>query len=569
MASKNIYLIDTENVGTLWKELLIRKNNEDQLLLFYTEHSPNVSYVDLQTILKYPDAFEMIRCNTGKNGLDFQLVSYLGYLLRDTSETNYIIVSNDYGFDPVVRFWQDRGIPVSRSNAAAILHPKQNPKAVISPSEQLPFSLPAEAQGNSAAADNTDIAEVSAADAAEAETAPSIAAADSISTATYRRRGRRSGRRSGNRYNSNAERAAAFNSLGSVILPISTLPAADLSAGQSVSAETEGSSVSEKNTAASGILDRNAVPEAAQTDAAETANTDNVKSEAEPAVIELPAAEHTVDTAAVSNAAAEAPAPKRRGRKKAADTDSQTALPATAADEQSDESRTEAAAKKAPARASRKRRTTANTELPAELADSNLTDSSSAAPAELTPPAKKRGRKPSVKAAAETGDAITEENKRNTKEAKPETEKKDSKAGDIENSTAPAAKTRTRRKSVKKTASAQESPNAEQIETIVPPAETVSVPAADPAALQQPEGKAAAGNNPAPAVVSGHFVLKYLPEEYCEEQDTLNAISDILFDIDITDLQLVHRKFVKFFGDEKGTNIYKAFRPHLAELYMQ
>ena len=77
----------------------------------------------LQLILQYPNQFEMIKCNPGKNGLDFQLVSYLGYLLKTASKSNYIIVSNDCGFDAVVKFWQDRGMSVIRSNVYHVLQP--------------------------------------------------------------------------------------------------------------------------------------------------------------------------------------------------------------------------------------------------------------------------------------------------------------------------------------------------------------------------------------------------------------------------------------------------------------
>ena len=123
MATKKIYLVDTENVGSTWKELLPAKANADQILLFFTDNSPYVSYNDLLIILQYPNQFEMIKCNPGKNGLDFQLVSYLGYLLKTASKSHYIIVSNDCGFDAVVKFWKDRGMSVTRSNVYHVLQP--------------------------------------------------------------------------------------------------------------------------------------------------------------------------------------------------------------------------------------------------------------------------------------------------------------------------------------------------------------------------------------------------------------------------------------------------------------
>lgn len=139
MATKKVYLVDTENVGSTWKDLLPAKTGTDQILLFFTENSPYVSYTDLQLILQFPDRFEMIKCNPGKNGLDFQLVSYLGYLLKAASKANYVIVSNDCGFDAVVKFWQERGMSVSRTNVYHVLQPDtagaQETEAAPAPAE--------------------------------------------------------------------------------------------------------------------------------------------------------------------------------------------------------------------------------------------------------------------------------------------------------------------------------------------------------------------------------------------------------------------------------------------------
>ena len=60
MANRKVYLVDTENVGTAWKDLLPQRNGKDLIILFFTENSPGISYYDLDTIRQYPDSFEMI-----------------------------------------------------------------------------------------------------------------------------------------------------------------------------------------------------------------------------------------------------------------------------------------------------------------------------------------------------------------------------------------------------------------------------------------------------------------------------------------------------------------------------
>ncbi len=123
--TKRVYLVDTENVNSTWKELLPEITKNDRMILFYTANSPHVSYTDLGFIIQYPDCFELMECYTGNNGLDFQLVSYLGYLLKTAAKTEYIIVSNDTGYDAVIHFWTDRERKVARLTSTQLIRKKQ------------------------------------------------------------------------------------------------------------------------------------------------------------------------------------------------------------------------------------------------------------------------------------------------------------------------------------------------------------------------------------------------------------------------------------------------------------
>lgn len=54
MARRVKYLIDTENVGSSWTELLPFLGKNDEILLFYTTNSPGIPYRDLQMIMEHP-----------------------------------------------------------------------------------------------------------------------------------------------------------------------------------------------------------------------------------------------------------------------------------------------------------------------------------------------------------------------------------------------------------------------------------------------------------------------------------------------------------------------------------
>ena len=122
MAARKTYLVDTENVGTVWKKILPELKKNDSLILFYTQNSPGVSYHALNEILSYGATFEMIEGYTGRNALDFQIVTYLGYLLKSASKTEYTIVSNDAGYDAVIKFWTERDYQVNRLTTEKILN---------------------------------------------------------------------------------------------------------------------------------------------------------------------------------------------------------------------------------------------------------------------------------------------------------------------------------------------------------------------------------------------------------------------------------------------------------------
>lgn len=155
------FLVDSENVNDNWLMLFDMADEDDEIVVFYTKKSPHMSYMSVIRLMENNSInvrFE--ECYEGTNALDFQLVSYMGYLMgrndtrsestcepasgnteiqdntkpyKDNSSTNlivtntadvsaascadeYIIMSNDTGYDPAVRFWKDKGFAVRRFN---------------------------------------------------------------------------------------------------------------------------------------------------------------------------------------------------------------------------------------------------------------------------------------------------------------------------------------------------------------------------------------------------------------------------------------------------------------------
>lgn len=109
-----VYLVDTENVASTWSALLPVMKRGSKLLLFYTKMSPALSLDTLSRMLERTKNVELIRCHVGDSALDFQLVTELGARITAKPEWEYFILSRDQDYDPVVQYWQERGVSVER-----------------------------------------------------------------------------------------------------------------------------------------------------------------------------------------------------------------------------------------------------------------------------------------------------------------------------------------------------------------------------------------------------------------------------------------------------------------------
>ena len=111
----NYFLVDFENVKGAGLQGVSRLGEEDAVTVFYSIHADTLT-IDLhQQILESTASFHFQKVSVGsKDALDFQLCSYLGYLIRDTlgKKCNYYIVTNDHGYHVMTEFWKERGIDV-------------------------------------------------------------------------------------------------------------------------------------------------------------------------------------------------------------------------------------------------------------------------------------------------------------------------------------------------------------------------------------------------------------------------------------------------------------------------
>ena len=158
-----VYLVDFENVSSAGISGIQKLTKEDKVYIFYTVNASNMSFAAHLNLLSSPA--EVVYYNVasgGKNALDFQLASFLGYLICQGKEKKFCIISNDRGFEYVKAFWERNGAAADISIFGA---PSINRSLLAA---EKPFA--ARIQQNLTAPAVQTAAEVSAAD--EDKTAP-------------------------------------------------------------------------------------------------------------------------------------------------------------------------------------------------------------------------------------------------------------------------------------------------------------------------------------------------------------------------------------------------------------
>ena len=106
-----IYMIDYENVKTGGLNGISRLTAEDRVIIFYSENANRITFDLHRRLMECPAKIEYREVTVGgHNALDFQLVTYLGYLIAQNPEGQYLIISYDRGFEYVVNFWRKDGL---------------------------------------------------------------------------------------------------------------------------------------------------------------------------------------------------------------------------------------------------------------------------------------------------------------------------------------------------------------------------------------------------------------------------------------------------------------------------
>lgn len=128
-SSQNLrYFIDLENLSWANPDICAQPFNHVILFIGPKQAKLNVEWIQLS--IDHPGQIELIRLTeSAPNALDFILACHIGRATIQHPNATYHIISNDKGFDPLVRHLRSIGVTISRltvdapSRASNTSHP--------------------------------------------------------------------------------------------------------------------------------------------------------------------------------------------------------------------------------------------------------------------------------------------------------------------------------------------------------------------------------------------------------------------------------------------------------------
>lgn len=112
----NYYLVDYENVKAEGLNGVQKLSSDDVVYIFYSENANSLTFGLHRRMNESKARIIPQKVEVGhKNALDFQLSSFLGYLIceNESKECSYYVVTRDKGYESLISFWKKKNANVS------------------------------------------------------------------------------------------------------------------------------------------------------------------------------------------------------------------------------------------------------------------------------------------------------------------------------------------------------------------------------------------------------------------------------------------------------------------------
>jgi hypothetical protein len=114
-----IFFVDFENVKISGLDGLLELNSTDEVFIFYSDNADGITFDVHKNLNETKAKINLQKVEVGsKNALDFQLSSYLGFIINErlnkgNENTSYFIVTKDSGFSCLITYWKNKSIDIS------------------------------------------------------------------------------------------------------------------------------------------------------------------------------------------------------------------------------------------------------------------------------------------------------------------------------------------------------------------------------------------------------------------------------------------------------------------------
>jgi len=106
---KIILLVDYENIQNIDLSVIQKENIDIKIFIGQAQNKIPVELV--QATQQFGQRVEWIKIEgAGSNALDFHIAFYLGMFSKDIGDGSFLILSNDKGFDPLIKYMNNSKI---------------------------------------------------------------------------------------------------------------------------------------------------------------------------------------------------------------------------------------------------------------------------------------------------------------------------------------------------------------------------------------------------------------------------------------------------------------------------
>jgi hypothetical protein len=119
---QRVLLVDFENIQEVKLERI--EEGDYRVCVFVGESQSKIPLELVRSAQRLGDKLEWLKIDgTGRNALDFHIAYYLGVQVEKNRSGEYIILSKDKGFDPLVRYVSKQGVRCRRINSLSEMAP--------------------------------------------------------------------------------------------------------------------------------------------------------------------------------------------------------------------------------------------------------------------------------------------------------------------------------------------------------------------------------------------------------------------------------------------------------------